>query len=405
MIKVLMMMIAAASLPLGARAELHFYDGIAAIVDSEVITFSEMHQRLLLLAASLGVDAEQEGIADQLRPELINAIISEKLRLKRAKLSGIGVDEEEIAAAIAAIESRNNIKPGGFIAAISARGGAPELAKQQIKNQLIWEKYVDLNLRPRIVLSEEEVEERVKALSRLIGKSEYRYSEIFIPKDNNPNAAAEFVEQLADTINGIESERRRALIFSQIARQYSRTASAAGGGEVGWHVGALMDSQKHQALKGTTVGALSEVVETSGGFYLMLLHQTRIIGRQAEDRVTLKRFAADLPPSQIVESIKNAAAPGCEAEIEELKVTEFADVAIPHLSATLRQAVEAIDGKVGEVFVSEERVYALCEYRVAETIEPDRDEVANKMVAERLDKVVQKTIRSLMRNAYIDVRI
>lgn len=396
-----------------AAAELPPYDGIAAVVDSEAITFGEMHQRMLLLAASLGLDLDRRGVADQLRPELINAIISERLRLKRAQTSGISISGEELDAAIADIESRNNIKPGSFTAAIIARGGDGELAKRQILNQMMWQKYVDLNLRPRIVISEEEVAERIKALTRLSGKTEYQYGEIFIADDNNPKAAAEFIKQLAATIAATEPSDRMAMVFSRVARQYSVAASAAGGGEVGWHVGELMDEAKYKALKRTPNGGLSAVVKAKDGFYLMLLHQTRVIGKAAEDKVTLRRFnyekveennGEENSVEEIVEIVKGGDGSVCEVETGELKITEFADVSVPDLSDSLKQSVAAIDARVGEVFVDRGQVYAVCEYRVGETVEPDPNEVASRIVAERLDKMVQKTVRSLVRNAYIDVR-
>ncbi len=395
-------LLAAVTIAAGSgKANTISYDGIAAVVNSEVITFSEMRQRMVLLAATLGLDVEREGVADRLRPELMQALISERLRLNLAERAGINAGEEELAVAIADVEKRNNMPPGGFDETIISLGGDPQLARRQLRTQIAWQKYVQSNIRPRIVISEGEVEARVSLLKRLAGKKEYLYGEIFIPKNNDAKAASDFIRQLERTIGESPDAERRRSIFRRVARQYSQSASAAGGGEVGWQVGELIGPAKRSALAKTAKGKLSEVLENEDGFYIMLLHDTRVVGG-VEEKVTIRRFEIpdDSDSALRAEELENA----CEIkEGGEIKFRQFVDLEVSGLAEPIRNSVRGREE--GEVFVTEGQVYALCKYVRDKITEPNRELVLGAMVAERLDKMVQKTVRSLIRNAYIDVRI
>jgi len=380
------------------------YDGIALVVNNQAITYGEVHQRMVLLAANLGLELEQ--IADRVRQEIIQDIIGEKLKLLHAARNGISVSEDEINAAIDDIETNNNLERGKFLERVASLGISEEAIRAQIKARVMWQKYVKFNLSPRINISTEEVDTRLSTINSRIGMPEYDYAEIFIPYGEDKNAANIFLDKLAEIILKQETAERKSLLFARIARQHSHSASAGKGGAMGWSVADLLSPQKAQTLEQTALGDISEIVEDGGGFYLLLLKGSRVIGKKGKDKFTLKQFNGvngDAEPTQILAQIKKGDA--CANTPTGLVVQEFENLSVGSLAPTIEEAIGAVENTKDAAFIAKEQVYKVCDYTAAEIIEVSKQEIANQIANERLDKIVQQTVRSLFRSAYVDVRI
>ncbi|MBI2234238.1 MAG: SurA N-terminal domain-containing protein, partial [Micavibrio aeruginosavorus] len=69
----------------GARAE-----GIAAVVNEDAITISDLEERLRLMIVSSGMPYNQD-IRDRLRGQVLNMLLDEALQMQEARASDITV--------------------------------------------------------------------------------------------------------------------------------------------------------------------------------------------------------------------------------------------------------------------------------------------------------------------------
>ena len=403
-----------------SKAESPLYDGVALVVSNQVITYNEIRQRMVLLATNLGLDPNQA--VDRLRQQVLRNVVAEKLRVIHAVRNGIAVSPAEMENAIAQYEERIQLQRGDFLKQVARLGVSEEVARDQIRARLLWQKYVSFNLSPRITIRPEEVEARLEAANSRIGTPEYDYGEIFIPFEGDRDIARRFIERLAEIIKQEESSEARLSRFSLIARQYSRSASAGRGGDMGWGVGSTLAPAKAKALEQTALNSLSEVVETPSGFYLLFLKNSQVVGKKGEDRFTLVQFSGDGQASQILEAVK---ADACGKVPSGLEAKEFKRLTLPALAPAIGNALtdqlshqrmdkegtdkagtdKAGTDMDGVAFIADGKVYKVCDLVRAETVQVSREEIRNQLAQERLDRVVQQTVRALFRNAYVDVRI
>lgn len=97
----------------GGKAAAKPDSAIAAIVGEEVISLYDVDNRLALVIVTAKLSNTPEVIA-RLRPQIIRALIDEKLELKEAQQNNISVSDQEVTQAIAAIEQERSMKPGAI---------------------------------------------------------------------------------------------------------------------------------------------------------------------------------------------------------------------------------------------------------------------------------------------------
>ncbi len=174
---ILALLLVAALPPIGtARAE----DGsrIVAVVDREPITSRDLAERVRLSIVSAGLPDTAET-QRRLLPQVLRGLIDERLQLQEARRLGLQASEAEIDRAFAAVAERNRLDPEGLARALRGLGVDPATFREQLAAQIAWAKIVERELRPRVVIAREQIEEALAA--RRGADEELLLSEILLP--------------------------------------------------------------------------------------------------------------------------------------------------------------------------------------------------------------------------------
>ena len=105
-----------------------FVDGIAAVVDKDVITLRELHEASLRIAGDLKARGIQVPDGQTLQHQVLQRLIMERVQRHEADRLGIRVDDAQVDQATQAIAARNKI-------------GVDQLRKEIEKSGLSWESY------------------------------------------------------------------------------------------------------------------------------------------------------------------------------------------------------------------------------------------------------------------------
>jgi len=140
-------------------------------------------------------------------------------------------------------------------------------------------------------IPEDEIDEALQEFEADVGKPEYRISEIFLPiesaarEDETRRSTAELLAQI-----------RGGVPFAAAAREFSRGATAENGGGVGWVRPDQLASEIGQILRDLDIGEISEPIRTSGGFYLITLHERRrfMATDPSEVKIALRQISLDV---------------------------------------------------------------------------------------------------------------
>ncbi|MCB9979477.1 MAG: peptidylprolyl isomerase [Rhodospirillales bacterium] len=251
-------------------------EGIAATVNEDAITTSDVEDRMKLMVVSSGLP-DTEEMRTKLRMQVVNMLVDERLRMQEAGRAGVTVTPEDIAEGFAAIAKQNNIPTDDFRKMMVSKGIPVATLERQIESQIAWSQAVQKTLRPKILLSDVDIDDRIRRMESAIGKTEYLLAEIFLPVENRKQDGEK--KALANRL--VAEIRERGAPFPAVARQFSQSAGAAQGGNLGWVPEDQLDPAIAKALKSADKGKMTAPVRVADGYHIVLLRDTRTITKES----------------------------------------------------------------------------------------------------------------------------
>lgn len=291
------------------RAELS--ENIAVVVNSDAISRSDVYDRMRLIMVSSGLQDTPE-IREKLVPQVTSVLIDEQIRLQEARKLELEVTQEDIDAGFKQLAEQNKFTPDQFKEILKKSGINVATMFRQIKSQVAWTRVVQEKIRPQIQVRETDVDDAIARMKTNIGKTEYLAAEIFLPVDNTADDAN--VRQLAGRLSQ-ELKSGKAPFF-QVARQFSQSAGASKGGDMGWVQEDQLSPEVGSALAALTPNEVSAPVRSLSGYHILLVREKRDIkeenipGKQAvTNQIGLERlermqrqYLLDLKSSAFVEN-------------------------------------------------------------------------------------------------------
>lgn len=246
----------------------------AAVVNDIVISTYDLDQRVKLMMVTSG--AQGPDTAKRLRPQVLRQLVDELLQLQEAQKSKIQITNEDLDKSLKRIAQQNNISVDQIYKTLDDGKISRSTLQTQIKADLAWQKLIQQRLAPRVTVSDEEVDAAYSQAQESSKQPQYLISEIFLAVDV-PSAE----EQVKQNITSILAQLKEGVNFSALARQFSQSATASSGGDMGWTTLGDLPEPVANKVKSMATGALSEPIRAPGGYYLIGLRQKRLAAGSA----------------------------------------------------------------------------------------------------------------------------
>lgn len=248
-------------------------EGIEAVVNTAAITNSDVNDRLKLIVLSTGLPQENKELLERVRGQVIDMLIDESLRLQEAKRLDIAVTDAEIDDGFKQIAANNNVPVDTFKAGLKSRGIQLETLADQIRAQVAWGKVVQRQVRPKVEVTDADIDTELEQLRRNIGKTQYLLAEILLTTDNTTKAqdVENFATRLAAQL------RQQPENFPRAAREFSQASGAQQGGSMGWVLADQLPPELANALEGLADKSISNPIRTNLGYHILLLQQRRTV--------------------------------------------------------------------------------------------------------------------------------
>jgi peptidyl-prolyl cis-trans isomerase SurA len=248
---------------------------IAAVVNDDVITGLDLavRTRMAILSSSLPDTPEMRN---RVARQVLRAMIDERLMLQEAARQNVIVQQSEVDAELTKLAERNGVTLDQFGAYLAQNGVLLEPLAEQVRATIAWSKLVSRQLRPRAVITEEDVDEVLRQAEEAKNQPQRRVSEIFLVVDGP--AEEEEVRRSAERL--IE-QIRSGVPFPAVASQFSDAATAAVGGDVGWVLPGQLAPEVEETLERMQDGEIAGPVRAAGGYYILQLRGQRSISPDA----------------------------------------------------------------------------------------------------------------------------
>ena len=309
---------AACLIALPASAEL--VDGIAAIVDDDVILRSDVElaaasvlRRLQRKHGSVPPEVQQE-----VRTQALQALIDQRMVEDVARRMGITATEADVDGAVEAIARQEGITSQEIYEAVESQGLGRARYRNQIASEITRMKVISSAVRSQVSVSEEEVRELFEKRYRNQATGlQARARHILLPWPAEGEATREEVVALATRLHQKVLDGSD---FSSVARQYSRAPSATDGGMTVFREGEV--APELRVVFTLEPGELSPVIETRHGLNLLQLVQ-----RFNPESLSFE----DLRDSLHAEIFDQRSEAKFRPWIEEMKKNRYIEVVAPDL--------------------------------------------------------------------------
>lgn len=209
-------------------------DKIVAVVNDDIITNSDLAKKVTIIKNQLSAQSAKLPPLNEIRKQVLNAMILDSLQLQVAKLNNISASEDQVNAAIETVAKQHNLNVLNFRKKLESDGLNYNEFKKDILNQLTIMNVQRAIASSEVKVSNQEVTQEIKRLRNDNSKASYKLSHILIAVPNSPDTAK--IQAAKDRATGIAKDLQSGhKKFAQTAMIVSDGQQALNGGDLGWY--------------------------------------------------------------------------------------------------------------------------------------------------------------------------
>jgi len=267
-IKAIVIFIAIVMLCVSAQAAT--INKLVAVVNDEVITQQDVDQLLAVLYAQYSQEYKGDELLqkmEQVKKDILNQIIEDKLVLSRAKELGIKITESEIDDRLEYIK-KGFPSEDEFYKTLEAQGVTVANLKDRYRDQIMMKKLVDYEVKSKISVLPSETNDYFEKRKDLFKEGDkYRVKNILIKAKDDVSFELVRVE-----IESVYNKLKEGGNFDDLAMQYSQGPNAQKGGDMGYiEQGQMLEALDKAIFKLIKPGEFSEPVKSEIGYHIFKL--------------------------------------------------------------------------------------------------------------------------------------
>ncbi|MDQ6993791.1 MAG: peptidylprolyl isomerase [Mariprofundus sp.] len=244
------------------------FDSIAAIVNDEAITCSEVEQdsKALLLQLRQSGSTFLPPMAELGQRSLDSRIIK-RLQQQKAHTLALTISDEELDSAIKNIASSNHLLLDQLKEALKQQGMDYQQYRDNLREQMLSNKLINIAVRSKIKVSEEAIQEYYrKYLAIPKPRREVQIAEIFLSLPDEPTP--EQLTKVRTKALSIHQQLLDGKDFSQMVAIYSEAPDRQAKGVMGWFMQGGI-AQRFTAVLEMDIGKISDPIRSPSGFHII----------------------------------------------------------------------------------------------------------------------------------------
>ena len=271
-----------------AKTQAQFGDGIAAVVNTEIITIRELDNRM----ASLRISGQGGATRDQ----VLQSMIDEKLMKQDAERLGVTVTDAQLNQVLAMIAERNNIPVERLKEEVSRSGMKWDEYLKNLRSEVMTEQLRNRIIQSRISVTDADVDAFLKQHpTGVLPKKEVAYTppppqkQVVVERSFEPkavalqhifirvpdNASEDVIEAARKKANEAMGKIRRGNSFAAVAKEYSDGPEAGNGGQLGIRLFEDWPSLFVNVTRNVADGRTTGVFKAPNGFHILKVIERR----------------------------------------------------------------------------------------------------------------------------------
>ncbi len=412
--------ILALSLGAGAAAA-EVLDRVVAVVEDDVITLSELQDRVEIIVKQIQQGGTPLPPRDQLIDQVLEYMVVARLQLQLAEKRGVALPVDAVAREIQSLARRNGMETQEFRRQMERGGVRFASFYDYLHEQMLTQRLQQMESRRLVRVTEEEVDNFIRLHSdRLQADVRYHLAHILLAVEGRPTP--EEIGRLRDKAHGLTQRVRDGERFARLALTESDGRNALKGGDLGWRDAADLPSFAADAIAALEPGEITDPIRSASGFHLFQLTNKegagQIMVNQTRSRHILIRTSALVDDDEALaqlKTLKDRLAGG--DRFEDLARSHSDDIASASdggnlgwtspgkLDPYFEERMNQLEvGEVSEPFQTQfgwHIVQVLERRRVDETKSALRTRALNHLARSRVNDEIDIWLRRLLNNSYV----
>jgi len=261
-----------------ATSQVKELDYVIAVVNSDVITSTDLKKRIQQVLAQLKNKKQSLPPKNVLYRQILEQLITERIQLQLAERASVIIDDESVNNVIQNIAKENRLTLAEFRDVLQRDGIQYSEFRENVKNEITISQLKKRRVENTIVVTDQEInielknQKNNKALS-----DEFNLGHILIA---TPEAATP--AQIQEAKLKAEQVLARLNIganFSETAAAYSNGQNALNGGDLGWRQAAQLPSIFTDKVAKLEAGQLTGLIRSPAGFHIV-----KVIDRRTTEK-------------------------------------------------------------------------------------------------------------------------
>ena len=251
-------------------------NGIAVVVNDEVITKQELAERLKMVELRLRSQNVPLPSKSELQKQVIERMIVEKAQLQLAKDNGMRVDDVMLDRAMSRMAEQNKMTLQTLRNQIERDGTSYAQYREGIRDDILMQRVREREVDSKVQVSESEIDNFISAQKADLSKNqEVELSHILvrIPESATTEVVAKLRARAEDVLQQIKSGGD----FSKLAATYSDSPEGLKGGSLGWRAVDRYPQLFSDAFANLKEGQVTNIIKSSAGFHILKLTGRRSI--------------------------------------------------------------------------------------------------------------------------------
>ena len=246
-------------------------DYIVAVVNQELVTASEVQQRLARVRDEAARSRTTLPPAPALRKQVLEALIDERVLVTNARENGNRIDEPEIDRAVNNVATQNQMTLPQLRERLRQEGIPFAKFRDNIRDQIMVERVREREVVSRIKVSDVEIDELIEKRRAAAGTSaQINIAQILVSVPDG--AAAGVVAERRARAEAALKRVRGGEDFSTVAREVSEDSNRTQGGEMGLRPVDRLPDLFVRAVQPLKPGEIApELLRTDAGFHVLKL--------------------------------------------------------------------------------------------------------------------------------------
>jgi len=252
-------------------------DYILAVVNSELVTANELELRV----AQVRDEARRSGGRlppdDELRRQLLDTLIDERVQITYARDSGMRVEDTELERAVANIAAQNQLTTTQLRDRLRAEGIDYVRFRNNIRDQIMIERNREREVQARIKITDADIDDYLAKQRSSGATTQFNIAQVLVtvPEGATDAVVAERQAVAQAALTRIQNGED----FAAVARQVSEDANKEKGGEIGMRPGSRLPEVFLNVVRDLKTGQVSPTLLRSGaGFHILKVVERRDTG-------------------------------------------------------------------------------------------------------------------------------